>query len=283
MENKLSNIWKCFLPSVCIFVLQMAISFVGMFFVFCYKAHTYTSGSFSDFFQGYYNAVTSTDFNVDVMLVYAAIAAVLFFFWYYKKVCDKSAKKGAFALLKANPATCIVGVILLSFGMQYLCTYLMNVVSVLFPNWLTQYETLMDGMGLSESLTLPLVLYTVVIGPICEELTFRGLTFSYARRVMPFWTANVVQALLFAGMHMNPLQAVYTFLFGLVLGYFVEKAGNLSMGICLHMSFNAVGVLSGGLALGGNGPMQFFCILFGSMVATYLGILLLNKNAKNMA
>ena len=52
MENKLSNIWKCFLPSVCIFVLQMAISFVGMFFVFCYKAHTYTSGSFSDFFQG---------------------------------------------------------------------------------------------------------------------------------------------------------------------------------------------------------------------------------------
>lgn len=100
---------------------------------------------------------------------------------------------------------------------------------------------------------------------------------------MPFWAANVVQALLFAGMHMNPLQAVYTFLFGLVLGYFVEKAGNLSMGICLHMSFNAVGVLSGGLALGGNGPMQFFCILFGSMVATYLGILLLNKNAKNMA
>ena len=250
MENKLSNIWKCFLPSVCIFVLQMAISFVGMFFVFCYKAHTYTSGSFSDFFQGYYNAVTSTDFNVGVMLVYAAIAAVLFFFWYYKKVCDKSAKKGAFALLKANPATCIVGVILLSFGMQYLCTYLMNVVSVLFPSWLTQYETLMDGMGLSESLTLPLVLYTVVIGPICEELTFRGLTFSYARRVMPFWAANVVQALLFAGM---------------------------------HMSFNAVGVLSGGLALGGNGPMQFFCILFGSMVATYLGILLLNKNAKNMA
>ena len=221
MENKLSNIWKCFLPSVCIFVLQMAISFVGMFFVFCYKAHTYTSGSFSDFFQGYYNAVTSTDFNVGVMLVYAAIAAVLFFFWYYKKVCDKSAKKGAFALLKANPATCIVGVILLSFGMQYLCTYLMNVVSVLFPGWLTQYETLMDGMGLSESLTLPLVLYTVVIGPICEELTFRGLTFSYARRVMPFWAANVVQALLFAGMHMNPLQAVYTFLFGLVLGYFV--------------------------------------------------------------
>lgn len=46
MENKLSNIWKCFLPSVCIFVLQMAISFVGMFFVFCYKAHTYTSGVF---------------------------------------------------------------------------------------------------------------------------------------------------------------------------------------------------------------------------------------------
>ena len=79
------------------------------------------------------------------------------------------------------------------------------------------------------------------------------------------------------------LTVFVTWVFIVVLGYFVEKAGNLSMGICLHMSFNAVGVLSGGLALGGNGPMQFFCILFGSMVATYLGILLLNKNAKNMA
>ena len=86
-----------------------------------------------------------------------------------------------------------------------------------------------------------------------------------------------MQAFLFAAMHMNPLQAVYTFLFGLVLGYFVEKAGNLSIGICLHICFNAVGVLSGGLTMGGNGPVQFFCILFGSMVATYLGFLLLKR------
>ena len=60
-----------------------------------------------------------------------------------------------------------------------------------------EYETLMEGMGLNDTVTLPLVLYAVILGPVCEEYAFRGLTMRYARRVMPFWTANVVQAVAF--------------------------------------------------------------------------------------
>lgn len=277
MENKVSNMWKSFLPSIVVFALQLAFSYIGMFLVFCLQAHYYTGGGFKKFIQSYYKVVTSTDFNVLVMLVYAVIATVLFSLWYYKKVRDKEKDQPAFAAFQKQPLYFVAGALLLAFGMQYLCTYLSNVVAMLFPDWLSTYEALMDGMGMSDGLTVPLILYTIILGPICEELAFRGLTFTYARRAMNFWGANVVQAFLFAAMHMNPLQAVYTFLFGLVLGYFVEKAGNLSIGICLHICFNAVGVLSGGLAMGGNGPVQFFCILFGSMVATYLGFLLLKR------
>ena len=57
--------------------------------------------------------------------------------------------------------------------------------------------------------SLILVLYSVLIGPVCEELIFRGLTLKYAKRAMPFWVANFLQALLFGVFHMNMIQDVY--------------------------------------------------------------------------
>ena len=39
MENKVSNMWKSFLPSIVVFALQLAFSYIGMFLVFCLQAH----------------------------------------------------------------------------------------------------------------------------------------------------------------------------------------------------------------------------------------------------
>lgn len=278
MENKASNILKCILPSVMIFALQMFLSGAGAFVMFCKQAHDYTSGGLSGFFQQYYDAVMSTDFNVGVMLMYAIVAGGLFIAWYYYDGKPVVREKSGLAVLTDKPLAFFAGLVLLAVGMQYLCTFCMNLLSLWFPDWLVEYETLMEGMGLNDTVTLPLVLYAVILGPVCEEYAFRGLTMRYARRVMPFWTANVVQALLFAGMHMNPLQATYTFVLGLVLGYLVERSGSIAMGVWLHIAFNAAGVFSGGISVGANGPIFVFLLLFGSMAATYIGFVLINKN-----
>ena len=124
MEKKVSNMWKSFLPSIVVFALQLAFSYIGMFLVFCLQAHNYTGGGFKKFIQSYYKVVTSTDFNVLVMLVYAVIATVLFSLWYYKKVRDKEKDQPAFAAFQKQPFYFIAGALLLAFGMQYLCTYL---------------------------------------------------------------------------------------------------------------------------------------------------------------
>ena len=122
MENKVSNMWKSFLPSIVVFALQLAFSYIGMFLVFCLQAHHYTGGGFKKFIQSYYKVVTSTDFNVLVMLVYAVIATVLFSLWYYKKVRDKEKDQPAFAAFQKQPLYFVPGALLLAFGMQYLCT-----------------------------------------------------------------------------------------------------------------------------------------------------------------
>jgi hypothetical protein len=40
---------------------------------------------------------------------------------------------------------------------------------------------------------------------------------------MPFWVANILQAVLFGIYHMNPLQGIYAFFIGLFLGYVCHK------------------------------------------------------------
>jgi hypothetical protein len=215
--------------------------------------------------------MTSAAFSVDVSIIYAVIAIVLFGIMYRKERQTQEQRTTVRELLQQHPILLVVGIVLFALGMQYLCNYLISVIAMLFPSWLETYETLLDGMGLDDTATLPLILYSVLLAPICEELAFRGLTFANAKKIMPFWAANVVQALLFAGMHMNPLQASYTFVFALFLGYFMEKSGNLLLPMLVHLVFNGIAVLGSALLINSDNPIGFFLILFGSMVACYIG------------
>ena len=143
----------------------------------------------------------------------------------------------------------LTGVILLVPGMQFFSSYLIGVVSMAFPQWLDQYEELLKTAGLDSSITLPMLLYSVLLAPVCEELIFRGTTMHLARKAVPFWLANVMQAFLFGLFHMNWIQGIYAFALGLVLGYVCEKGGSIYYSIFLHFLFNFWGtVISNALA-----------------------------------
>lgn len=278
MEDKRNNFFKCILPSLVILGLQLFIMWAAVFFLFVKKAYTYTNGGYKKFLTEMTETVASSAFNSVAMMVYAIVAAVVFFIWYRHVFVTKEKMIFRISNLTQKPLHFTVGILLLAVGMQYLCVYLMNALAVLFPQWLITYESMMDGIGLTQEITVPLLLYTVFFGPICEELAFRGLTFGYAKRFCGFWTANIIQAVLFAGMHMNPLQGIYTFFMGLLFGCLVYKSGSVWMGIFLHVSFNAVGVLANQLLIMGTKPGEVFVIMFFSMVATYFGFSLVEKN-----
>ncbi len=54
-----------------------------------------------------------------------------------------------------------------------------------------------------------------------------------------FWCANVVQATIFAVMHMNITQGVYTYFMGLIFGWVAWRTGKLRYSILLHFTLNA--------------------------------------------
>lgn len=167
----------------------------------------------------------------------------------------------------------IPGLFILALGLQYMANYIVMIITVINPDIIKSYQQIMEKSGLEKiTLTLPLVLYVVILGPICEELAFRGVTFGYISRSLPFQAANIFQAALFGIMHMNITQGIYAFFLGLFLGEIYYHSGNILLNIFLHMGFNAISLFLSDYLTTGNGTPYVFClILFAAMCATYLG------------
>lgn len=123
-----------------------------------------------------------------------------------------------------------------------------NLALALLPEaWLAAYNADMAPIASTGLLT---ALSIVVIGPLAEELVFRGIIQTRLLRAMPPWTAVVLQAVLFGIVHGTPIQIVYALLLGLVLGFLRSRTGSILPGFAAHAAFNAMndplGLLGGG-------------------------------------
>ena len=109
-------------------------------------------------------------------------------------------------------------------------------------------EWLLNLMGLSATAALEaaaitstgfsMFLYITILGPISEELLFRG----FLLRMLKPWgkqTAILVSALIFGLFHGNIIQIPFAFLVGLVLGY-VTVEYSILWAIVLHIFNNLV-------------------------------------------
>lgn len=136
-----------------------------------------------------------------------------------------------------------VAAVLIAYGIQLITKLIMMLVAMLLPQVMDEYNTLVTNSGI-ESYGFMWVISTLVLPPLVEETGFRGLGLTYLERAgMPFWVANVVQALAFGIFHMNLTQGLYTFVIGLLLGYLVHKSGSLAPGMLMHAVYNLMGTL----------------------------------------
>lgn len=95
------------------------------------------------------------------------------------------------------------------------------------------------------AITLPYLFRLAAIDPLAEELCFRGASLTaLERRGLPFWAANLVQAVLFAAFHFNIVQSAYALACALVLGGLRQRDGIASSTIA-HCTCNLSGVILG--------------------------------------
>lgn len=280
MNDKRKYIPWIFIPCILAIVLQVGASLFVIQGIVVYVLSTFNGKDYEALVNALTDAMLSDGANM-LYIIYAVAGIIIFAFLQKKLFADEKRTKLS-EVSKNIPATAS-GVILFCLGMQYVSMYLTAALASAFPSWLEEYQELMETAGLDDSLTLIMGIYAVILAPICEELIFRGVTFSAARKVMPYYLAIVVQAILFGAFHMNAIQGCYAFVLGVGMGYVMYLYNNIFVTIIIHIIFNLIGTYgSEYLPYGGDSVIGFFLWMLGSLVVTYASIILLRKGAASV-
>ncbi len=97
---------------------------------------------------------------------------------------------------------------------------------------------------LTDRATTPLgvILLFLIVGvgaPIAEEVFFRGLALrAFRKKGWAWWPSIVVTALYFGATHLQPLQFPALVLFGIAVGWLVQRTNRLGPAIWAHVGFN---------------------------------------------
>ncbi len=206
------------------------------------------------------------------ILVFSQLVALLVFGIWFKRQTKNNKK----VHIKEVIHTKTVGwLILFGIAFQLMTNFVLSIAYLFVPDMIDEMSKMTELAGMAD-LSLIAILATVIMAPIVEEIMFRGITFTLAKRAgANFVVANVIQAFLFAAYHMNFVQGSYAFVLGLFLGYTVKKYKTIYPAILTHLSFNlAANLLS---AVSGYLPEEGWVtviLIVVCVVTTALGVVL---------
>lgn len=200
--------------------------------------------------------------------LFAHILTMLGFAIWYRFGCGGPTLKdvkGVFA-----PKT-ILAVVLITVGLCFLTRFVLLALEPIVPS----VQNFMD-MAFNQTKLGTDIMATaaaVLAGPIGEELVFRGVAFYYAKKMVSdlanrkkaFWIANVLQALLFGGLHLNIVQSTYAFVIGLAVGYLAHRYRSIVPAIAEHILFNMLATFLWnplGMAL----PQNYVVYIIGAVI-----------------
>lgn len=238
MKQSISFAWKlfsCFLPLFVAYGCQLIVSLIG---IFVYEgiiiAKVIASGmSEEEAFALVETQLLNPDFLMMVTAIATATTLLLGFLWY-----KRHRPSDDISLKEVSNGTLFLSLALLGIALQILVSMCLNVIYPLLPQALIeQYDALMETL-LGGNVLLSLFV-TVILAPLAEELLFRGVTLRKATKIMPFFLANLLQAVLFGIYHGNLIQGVYAFALGLMLGYVAEYFHSIWASILLHAFVNS--------------------------------------------
>lgn len=238
--KKVGQFFFTFLP----FLLSIGLEFLVMAFMMgisglvMFTAHSGRQ-NFDQISSALVELWSESTANTCIMIFFSLSCTAVFGLWFYMRYNANYLPQ----MKKTFHPLTFLGILMLVPGLQYLSSYIISFTSMLFPSWLEAYMELIESAGLDTSVSFDMFLYSVLLAPISEELIFRGVTMSQAKKFFPFWAANLFQAVLFGVFHMNMIQGIYAFFLGLFLGYVCEKGGSFYHSILLHMLFNFWGTM----------------------------------------
>ena len=169
--------------------------------------------------------------------------------------------------------------IIISFGVGGVSTIWLDLFQYISTHFQTlsvqvdDFSTLYDDM--EQSPYIWTLLAIAIVGPIVEEIMFRGLIYrSLEKAIETPWIPIVISGVMFGVWHGSFIQGVYTAILGIILAYYYKKTRSLFLVIMVHIINNFLSTLppawdtdfSYSLILG----ISYLCI--GPMIAIFVYI-----------
>ena len=186
----------------------------------------------------YLMEIFNDKYAVYAYLSYAVIGLVVFGIWYFKSFV-KTGPKLKFSQVFGVKS--LVAAIAGSLGFFFAINAALTLAEMLIPWAMEEYHQLVELSGLGSD-TVITVVYAICLGPILEELVFRGVVFSFLEKsnIKPVFTI-LITAVLFGFVHMNIVQGVYAAALGIFLGFMRYKYRSIMITILAHIVLNATG------------------------------------------
>lgn len=224
----------------------------------------------------YYNKLSEA--ILDVTIKYSGLASILgmvcglpwFFLIRGKKLFTSDLTH---TNSKVKISTILIAFVLI-LGIQFAMTLISLFLGALLPQGDAGLSDTLNETTTSLASSFWGALYIVVLGPIIEEIVFRGAVM----RKLEKYGANfalVVSSLIFALYHIILFQAVFAFFVGLILGY-VAGRFSIKWSMLLHMLNNSLAVISVAIASHAF-DMALNYVFFAAFVASIFIIIALRK------
>lgn len=171
------------------------------------------------------------------VMIVSALSALFSLAWcgyWYKK---STWRVEHFSYRKAFRGKTVLSIIGLAVGGCTSLSIALSILQMLVPQWFVTYQGVMDHFTVSAQGLV--YFYVLLLGPISEEMIFRGAILDHFYLAFPFWAANLLQAALFGVYHGNLIQGLYAFALGLALGLIRKSTETILASMITHILFNA--------------------------------------------
>jgi membrane protease YdiL (CAAX protease family) len=107
----------------------------------------------------------------------------------------------------------------------------------LFDSIFDSFEDIMNSV-IGEKIGWGEIIAMGILGPVVEEIIFRGAIFSLAKKAWGYTCAIFLSAILFGVMHLIPLQIMYATALGILYGYIFKWTKRLWVTVICHVVNN---------------------------------------------
>ena len=137
-----------------------------------------------------------------------------------------------------------------NFGKINIKTFLYIIVIAIFLSITTEYFILqLESIDIFQnsnsvyynSKSFLWAICAIILGPIYEEILFRGLIYNELKKTLNSVASIIIQALIFAIMHFDFVQIIYTSVLGVFVALLYTWTKSIISSIVAHITFNFFG------------------------------------------